>query len=289
MMWKISTCKFRTGIFIIPTLWGKPISLPASTTGIFLTGKDPSKVAIAALQPVRDAWLRGIPVFADNAAAGLVGAYFSAHGPISQDADEQELATQKAFRLGKTAVQPGLGLMDAAFEPQLMDNNRWGRFFSLAYGHPDKLALGLSEGSILKISSDGVLILGTNPLISLDLRQARLALGKNDGFVIANGLLDVYAPGESIQSATAEIDVRVNRAPTPALPTAVPVENIMPSPSPSAFVHSTPTGSPASSVTPGLLTSSTDPMIVPLPGVLLTGLLLLLSAILAFLFLKRKH
>lgn len=269
-----------------------PLTLPADLTGILLTGKDPSKVDLAALQPVKAAWLQGTPLLADNAAASLMGAFYSAHGPISQDADEQELATQKAFREGKTKIQPGLGLVSATFEPQLLDNNRWGRLFSLAYAHPDLLAIGLSEGTALAITSEGGIVLGHNPLVVLDLRQAKLALGENAGFVIANALLDVFAPGERLLPEIADRNAVVVSEPTPSLPT--------PEPSPIATLTSVPTQ--AASLTqaatltplatqPGVATampgSAPSPALTSPPWGALLGLLLIIGAALAANF-RRK-
>ncbi|PKN93647.1 MAG: cyanophycinase [Chloroflexi bacterium HGW-Chloroflexi-6] len=268
-----------------------PLALPADLTAILLTGKDPSKVNVAALQPVKDAWLNGTPLLADNAAASLIGDYYSAHGPISQDADEQELATQKAFRQGKTKVQPGLGLVSANFEPQLMDNNRWGRFFSLAYTHPDLLALGLSEGTALRITSEDNIVLGSNPLIVLDLRQAKLAIGESEGFVIANALLDVFAPGEILVPEIADTNAAFSPAPTPVLSVAetrisepnhtiAPTQAATPTPNP-------PTSTPEriSTVSPSLETRLPS----PLWGIGF-GLLLVIGAVLvAFIQRKQKH
>jgi len=271
-----------------------PIQLAADLSGILLTGKDPSKVEVDALQPVKDAWLKGTPLLADNAAASLMGAFYSVHGPISQDADEQELATQKAFRQGKTKVQPGLGLVKASFEPQLMDNNRWGRLFSLAYAHPDLLALGLSEGTTLEIIANDAIALGTNPIFVLDLRKAKLTLGKSEGFVIANGLLDVFAPGENLVPEIADVSAVVIPAPTPALNI---VETSTPSPSATVTQPAPPTQTTTPTkvsipATPELVATAASALKTQLPSSVLgivLGLLLVIGATAYALFLKRQQ
>jgi cyanophycinase len=261
-----------------------PIELPVEVTGILITGQDPSKVKALALTPVKDAWLKGIPVLADNAAAGLVGAFYSAHGPISQDAEEQEIATQKSFRQGKTKVLPGLGLVNATFEPQLTDNNRWGRFFSVAYAQPGLLAIGLSEGTSLEISASGGIALGTNPIFVLDLRRARLALGKSDGFVIVNGLLDVFAPGENLAPIIADVDTVVNPAPTPVLPTSEPSATVTPTQAAKpAQVSLTATLESVQTATPAPATQLPSPSL----GIGL-GLLLIIGAAAYSFYLKRQ-
>ena len=63
--------------------------------------------------------------------------------------------------------------------------------------NPIELAVGLTQNSALEITRNGARTIGDNALVALDLRNAALDLGTNDGFVIANGLLDVFAPGET--------------------------------------------------------------------------------------------
>jgi|GEM_PF-258706 len=202
---------------ILPAGQSEPVALPQGLSGIVLIGKDPSKIEVTALQPVKQAWLAGLPVLADNAAAPLLGAYYSAHGPTSKDAEEAELATQKSFRQGKTEIKPGLGLVNLTLEPQLLADNRFGRWFSLAYNHPDLLAVGLNADTALALTETGAQILGSNDALILDLRFAQRSLGSNNGFVIANGLLDVFAPGEAVEPVLADVNAVFTPEPTPAL------------------------------------------------------------------------
>jgi hypothetical protein len=64
--------------------------------------------------------------------------------------------------------------------------------------HPERVAFAVNDGSALAITASGAEVLGDNPVLSLDLRAATLALGENDAFVIANGLVDVFAPGDEV-------------------------------------------------------------------------------------------
>jgi cyanophycinase-like exopeptidase len=73
---------------------------------------------------------------------------------------------------------------------------------ALAYAHPDTLAIGLNEETALEINVDGATVLGSNGVFVLDLRQATLDKGTNDAYAFANGLLDVFAPGEAIVAAS---------------------------------------------------------------------------------------
>jgi cyanophycinase len=206
----------------IIALGDEPVQIPPDVTGILVVGKDQSRVSVQALAPVRDAWLSGVTVLADNAAAPLMGAFYSAHAPTPDDAEMAELATQKSFWQGKTEIRPGLGLVEITLEPQMLSDNRFGRWFSLAYNHPELLAVGLNQGAAVELNADQRLVLGINSIFILDLRQAKLALGTNNGFVIANGLLDVFAPGEILQPEMADVDAHFNPQPTPILPANTP-------------------------------------------------------------------
>lgn len=222
--------------------------LPAlqGVTGIVLVGRDQSKADPVRLAWLRSAWEAGAPVLADNALAPLLGAFYSAHGPTPKDAEQAEIATQKAFRAGETQIAAGLGLLDVTLEPQLLNDNRWGRFFSLAYSHPDRLAVGLTRDTALAVGPGGAEVVGDNVVFLLDLRQAALAVGENGGFVIANALLDVFAPGERVAAGTA---ARPGPMPTPILPGAAtsPVPQTTPlAPAAAATPAPTPTPEPTS-------------------------------------------
>lgn len=221
-----------------------PLTVPEGITGIVFIGKDQSRLRPERVAPLQAAWRGGIPLLADNAAAAVLGVGYSAHGPTPQDADQEEIATQMSFLQGNTVISPGLSLLDIVVEPQVPEDNRWGRLFSLAYHHPDRLALGLTQETALELTADGARVIGRNVIFALDLRQARLALGTNDGFVIANGLLDVFAPGDSVVPEPADVNALPERVPTPTLvtPTAAPAPTIAPTPTPTATaILATPT------------------------------------------------
>ncbi|NWF70705.1 MAG: Type 1 glutamine amidotransferase-like domain-containing protein [Chloroflexi bacterium] len=147
---------------------------------------------------IKQKWQRGMPLLADNAAAALLGSYYAAHGPTPDDEHAAENDVQGSFKQGATSIKPGLGLLPLLIEPRVMGNNRWGRLFSLAYNHPDTLALGLADNTAVIIDQQGARALGENAVFVLDLRQSRRALGSSGLFVIANGLLDVFAGGEAL-------------------------------------------------------------------------------------------
>jgi hypothetical protein len=63
-------------------------------------------------------------------------------------------------------------------------------------------------------------VLGKNSILVLDLSRADLAVGSQNGFVIANGLLDIFAPGDLVQPQPADVNTVFTPQATPLLPTA---------------------------------------------------------------------
>jgi cyanophycinase len=209
-----------------------PPVLPTGITGILVLGRDQSMLPIAALASLKEAWLAGMPLLADNAAAAAMGQFFSAHEPTPEEGEEAELAAQKSFLRGRTTIRPGVGLLSVMAEPQTLANNRWGRIFSLAYAHPDQLTLGLVDNTAIEFSAQTAKVLGERAIVVLDLRSATLDLGINEGYVIANGLMDVFGSGERIEPVNADMAATPQRAPTPLAPapvaTAAPAVTIAP-------------------------------------------------------------
>ncbi|HAX68842.1 MAG TPA: cyanophycinase, partial [Anaerolineae bacterium] len=173
-----------------------------------------------ALTSLRDFWLGGKPILAVNAAAPLLGCFYSAHEPTPNESEDAEIAVQKSFLLGKTNIQPGLGLLDITLEPQILADNRFGRWFSLAYNHPQLPSVGLNHNTAIEVTSQGATALGDNSIFVLDLSRAKLEIGSNNGFVIANGLLDIFAPGDLVQPKPADMKAIFTPQATPRLPTA---------------------------------------------------------------------
>lgn len=231
---------------IVPQDPTKPLGLPQDLTGIILIGADQTKLQPEYLLPIKIAWLSGIPLLTDDAASAMVGAHYSAYSPEDRS---PEIATQKSILQGTTNLLPGLGLVNLTIEPRVMAANRWGRLISLAYNHPDILAIGLSESSALEITKSGAVSLGNNVVFTLDLSFARLDLGTNQGFVIANGLLDVFAPGATIRPEVADGSIAPIHNPTPDLttPTFTPTFTLTPLPTdtPTPTLSPTPTIGPS--------------------------------------------
>ncbi len=231
----------------------QPISIPEDVSGVLVIGKDQSKVNVAALAPLKEFWLSGKPVMADNAAAPVFGAFYSNHGPTPSDAEQEELAIQKSFWQGRTKIEPGLGWLNVTLEPQLIGDLRFGRLFSLAYNHPDLLAIGLNQDTALRLDANGATALGSDGIYVFDLRKAKTQLGTNEGFIISNAMLDVFVPGDLIQPEVADVNAQFDPAPTPVLPTPAPTITKTPVPTltpPATPTQPAPTAAPVQAETP---------------------------------------
>lgn len=183
---------------VVDARQNKPLTLAGAYRGIVVLARDQGLLRPAQLTVLADAWRTGTPLLLDGTAAALAGTKFAAHGPTPEDAEAAEIATQRAFLNGRTVITPALGLLDIAVEPRVLADNRWGRLFSLGYHQPDRVAFGIADNAALIVTADGATVAGDNVVVSLDLGSATLALGENQAFVIANGLLNVFAPGDML-------------------------------------------------------------------------------------------
>jgi cyanophycinase-like exopeptidase len=188
------------GAFFIDADTALPANL-ASVRAIALIVGDASLIDAAQFQPIAEAWRGGVDLVLAGDAVGLAGQVYTAMPPTPYDTDDDlliEAATQGVLLAGNVPFAAGLGLLPVNVEPRLMADNRYGRLFALAYAHPDALAVGISDEAVVRVTADGALVGGANAVLTLDLSAAALATGDNDGLVIANGVIDVFAPGDRI-------------------------------------------------------------------------------------------
>lgn len=181
-----------------------PLAADEIPNGALIIGADQSLLNADNVRVVLDWYLAGTTLFFDGAASPLAGVYISAHAPTPYDSDDDlliEEATQASFLEGSTTVTNGLGLLNANFEPRLMDDNRFGRWVSLAYYLPEITTFGIADDTALFLSGDGSTVLGLNGVFALDLRHATLDTGTNGGKVFANGLLDILTAGDAIDTS----------------------------------------------------------------------------------------
>lgn len=275
----------KTNIWLPDQNGASPQPPAPEVTGFVFVGRDASKMTPP--QWVKEHWLQGKPILADNAAATLFGSFYAAHGPTpTGDAEQEEIAVQRSFWQGKTRIEAGVGLLPITLQPQVLTDKRFGRLFSLAYNHPDLLAIGLNTNTALEITPEGARVLGENGVFVLDLRSAHLALGANNGFVIFNGLLDVFAPGERLQPEPADVNAIYAPQPTPTWsalaptapePTAAPTRTVPPAAPSATPLPAAPSLTPAPMASPAPLVQPPGSALPQFWGLLL-GLLLVAGA-----------
>jgi len=263
-----SALQIPTQSLVIADNATKPPELGKGYTGILLVSENQAKIQPRLLVPVAKAWRTGTPLMTDNAASAVIGDFYAAHGNTLAGDETIVADTQKSFQEGQTNIQPGLGLLGLNLEPRIMDNNRWSQLIALAYEHPDLLAFGLTGNTALEITADGARVMGDNALFVLDLSSAKLGLGDDQGFLIANGLLDVFAPGEMVHPDAANANLSPLHAATPALPTATMTSTA--TPTHTAEPTGTPTPSPSATATNAPAPTKTHrptptPLVIPPP------------------------
>ena len=257
--------KANSQVSSLSNQYGLPANFNQDYSGIILSVPDPGKIDADTLSPLKEAWLQGVPILADNGAASLIGDRYTPRTLIDANGERVPNSTKTLAVNQEVEDESGLGFLKAAFVPRIMEDNRWGELISLAYHHPGLLSIGLSQDSAIEISQDGAKSFGDNATFVMDLRKAVLDLGMNNNLVFANGLLDVFAPGQSIVPEQADINYAPERLATPVLitPSATPLPTLTPRPTFTPTITSTPTQSP---VPTKKVKPTSTPIVIPPPS-----------------------
>jgi cyanophycinase-like exopeptidase len=210
---------------IFPSGSQEPIQIAPDITGVILMGPDPESINLDHIQGIKSKWLAGMPVLGDRAGAAVLGLQFLT--------DSEQHGEVPPFSPGRYKAQPGLGFIQANIDPFVLTQDSWERTITSGYLFPQTLAIGIAPGAALKLDSNGVEIVGTNIVTLIDFRQATLTTGTTGIYEIANGMLDVYTPGEQIQALVADAEAAPIHAPTPELEKTIPP----PRPTPTALVE----------------------------------------------------
>ncbi|MGH6646364.1 hypothetical protein [Aquabacterium sp.] len=167
--------------------------------GVLLVGGDQSLLdsALGDLQFrafVDQALRRAGVVMLDHAMTAAAGEHFDA---IGEDASADDAIA--AFTTRHAVLKPGLGLVrGAAFEPRLQIDKRWGRLYGIGAQRPQTGVYGISESSAIVLTGHRALVVGQNPVVSLDARRATFVNGDNGALGAFNVLLDVHEPFEDL-------------------------------------------------------------------------------------------
>lgn len=255
-----------------------PVIIPSEVSGIVILARYPSLLAGIQLGAVENAWRLGLPLMAVDAAASLVGSNMVTQ---ALPAAGEPKTANRVGNFGTIPIEPGLNLVKVNFEPQVNEENRWGRWLQLAYYHPDQLTLGLASNSAIVITPNGAFSIGQHPLVILDLSAATLGLGEAAQLVIANGLIDVFAPGEILIPQIADKNaapIQILTSPERAQITSSPSET--PGIEPTAQATPEPTETEIPSIIPiSDLPVQPGVLLRPPPGQVLTFLLIALPVL----------
>ena len=195
-------------------------------TGILVTGADPAALKPEVLAPVKDAWLNGAAVLAnDGAAAALGAAYAASQDPLTSG----EKASEESYRLDEWILS-GSSIVNAIIAPHASDRQQWANLITSVFENPTLLGIGLSTNSVLQIKDGEAKVMGEDPVFLVDLRSASLGLGSNQNIQIANGLVDIYAPGEQLEAVDADVHYAPVRMSTPSIPTITPTPTLTATP-----------------------------------------------------------
>jgi cyanophycinase len=270
--------KANSEVSILTSQSRLPTDLSQEYSGIILSVADPGKIDTSTLTILKEAWMQGIPIMADNGAASLIGKNYMPQTVFDADGERIAIATNSLQVNEDIKDGSGLGLLKATFVPRIMEDNRWGELFSLAYRHPNLLSVGIPQDSAIEINQDGARSIGDNATFVMDFRKAVLGMGSNNNLVVANGLLDVFTRGQRVMPQEADINAAPQRRATPVLitPSATPQPTLTPRPTFTPTVTSTPTKSP----TPTKRVKPTStPIIIPPPSDPVTRNMMLLFGV----------
>jgi cyanophycinase-like exopeptidase len=191
--WRGSTRTFLHGQSPLDSRQLKDVS------GVLFLGGDQSLLGGAVADPLLRAFVGNAlheaqVVMLDHAMAAAAGDHFDAIG--EDDSADSAIA---AFLSRNAVVKPGLGLVHgASFEPRLQVDMRWGRLFGVGARRPQSGVYGISESSAIVLHGRQAKVLGLNPVVSLDARQATFMTGDNGTLGAFNVLLDVHEPQEDL-------------------------------------------------------------------------------------------
>ncbi|MET0351752.1 MAG: hypothetical protein ABW067_18295, partial [Rhizobacter sp.] len=168
-------------------------------SGVLLLGGDQSLLGPVLADRAFTDWIRTAArsarvVMLERAMAAAAGEHFDAIG--EGDTADDAIA---AFQVGNAVVRPGLGLLrGAAFEPRLQVDKRWGRLYGVGAVRRHAPVYGISESTALVVQGPRARVVGTQPVVVLDGRNATFFEGQNGALGAFNVLLDVLEPGETL-------------------------------------------------------------------------------------------
>ena len=180
----------------------------ATADGVLLTAPDPSLIlgSLAATPAVttaiRNAWLGGAALLANDAAASAVSSGFTSDARPGDSTGEIESAAMAEFRPDSVTPVAGLGWADVAVEPGIVSNRHWGRLYNLVAAQPaaDRITFGIDAGTAVEFRSDlaAPVVVGDSAVVTLDGRYGSYGTGSNGALAAHWVILDTFVGGEAI-------------------------------------------------------------------------------------------
>ncbi len=176
-------------------------SLVAGAAGVIFVGGDQSQMS----RPLGDATFTDLVsealdnapvVLTDRAMTPVMGDDYMANADPTVD-NVQSVAID-AFHDDYAQFTEGLHIVNAALEPRLMTDQRWGRLYSLVRAHSDEIAYGIDAQTAIVFSGGTATVRGNRSVVALDGREATFANGKNDAYAALNVIMNLYASGQTL-------------------------------------------------------------------------------------------
>jgi cyanophycinase len=172
----------------------------ANATGVLVTAPDQSRVMNAFTgisSTLRNAWVGGKVILADNAVAAALGQAMSTDATPTSSGLEGD--SMEDFLFSGVSIQSGLNwIPGVAVEPRMVMDRHWGRAYNHLYRDRALLTLGVDVNTAVEFTATGARVWGKNTVVVFDGRYGSYALGTNDALSARYVLLDTYVEGDMI-------------------------------------------------------------------------------------------
>jgi len=186
------------------------VKLVRTATGIWFSGGDQSLLTAAlygsaTLRAIHDRYDAGAVVGGTSAGAAVMSDsmitgnqfYAGVAGPVD---------SSSFSRIARHAIEivPGLGFLhNAIVDQHFIRRQRANRLFSVVLERPAFLGVGIDEGTVLKVTSDGKwAVLGRGAVMVVDARGARVTAASQRAFGATDVKVSVLPAGSTFDPET---------------------------------------------------------------------------------------
>lgn len=211
-------------IILLPDMeLSQPLEIEYS--GIILLGEEHTPINTEILSPIRDAWLSGIPIFADRTGSAIFGPTYTVSTQVQGVQDSSTEPNQSISNI--VEIVPGLKMLEFAIETQILSDDHWVRYNALSSANPELIVVGIPNNTFLNLTQQKVYVSGDSDVFVYGLSSnSEISDAENDSLP-SNRIIDVFSPGAEIDIVYQDKLAVVN---TP-IPTPLPVTTETPQPS----------------------------------------------------------